>query len=313
MPIVSASRRTDIPAFYADWFISRIHEGYVLYPLPHSDKLKYLELTSENVECIVFWSKNYEKLITYFNILDQKGFDYYFHFTINNYSNQLEVNTISTEKAIEQVKRLADHKSPEHVLWRYDPIITTKDMNINYHLYNFETLAAKLQGLTSRCYIEFVDMYRKVERNFNNIDLSYTPLSQQQKYKLTSGLASIASNYGIEVYACCDNSLVSEVVQQAHCIDPELVVKLTGRTINYNFAPTRNDCGCVKSIDIGEYGSCLHGCLYCYACENIEASKQFYNNFEHTAAAMDKSKLKKFDNINLHKNTHKEDGQLKLF
>ncbi len=198
---------------------------------------------------------------------------------------------ISTSAAVDQLKSLADHKSPEHVQWRYDPIITTRDMNPAFHLYNFEKLAQMLEGYTKRCYVEFLDLYRKVERNFSKQGVTYIPLTQAQKQDLVNGMAAIAASYGIQVYACCDTTLVSEAVQQAHCIDPALVIHLTGRQINYKFAPTRNDCGCAKSIDIGEYGTCLHGCLYCYACDSQAQSRKFYDAFDDTTPSLDAAKL----------------------
>lgn len=313
MTIVSVSRRTDIPAFYAEWFINRIHEGYVLYPLPFSDKLKYLELTPDKVDCFVFWSKNYENLMSYLPFLDNRGFNYYFHFTINNYPKHLEQDLISTNTAIEQAKKLATHKSPEHVLWRYDPIISTNDLNSNFHLYNFESLASRLEGSTKRCYVEYLDMYKKVERNFKRKSINYVPLSQEQKLNLLSRLAQIAEKYGMELFSCCNDSLVTDKIKKAHCIDPYLIGQITGKNINYTFAPTRDSCGCAKSIDIGEYGSCLHGCLYCYANEKKSEAQTFYGNCEVSSPALDTTKLNKFENQNLIKSTNKEDGQLKLF
>lgn len=313
MAIVSVSRRTDIPAFYTEWFINRIYEGYVLYPLPHSEKLKYLELNADNVDCFVFWSKNYEHLIPYLKMLDNRGFEYYFHFTVNNYPDYLEYNVVKGNGTIDQFKILADHKSPEHVLWRYDPIIITKDLNINYHLYNFESIAAKLEGYTKRCYLEFVDIYKKVERNFTQKEINYVSLPQDKRQYLFNSIANIAKNYGIDVYSCCNDSLISGHVNKARCIDSDLIMKLTNKQINYNFAPTRKECGCAKSIDIGEYGSCLHGCLYCYANDNMNSAQKFYDNYDVSSPALDKNKLSKFDNLNLVKNTHKDDGQLKLF
>lgn len=313
MTILSASRRTDIPAFYADWFINRIKEGYVLYPLPKSDKLKYLELTPEKIDCIVFWSKNYENLIPKLELLDNHGYEYYFHFTINNYPASLESKTVKTEKAIEQLKQLADHKSPDHVLWRYDPIITTKDLNTNYHLYNFELLASKLQHYTKRSYFEFVDLYKKVERNFNSKDINYVPLSEMQKHYIVNAMAKIAQNYDMEFFSCCNDIYVSDLVKKARCIDPDLVNKFTGRNINYKIAPTRDICGCAKSVDIGEYGSCLHGCLYCYANESITTAQSFYKNFDQSLPALDKEKLNKPYNQQLIKPIDGEDKQLQLF
>jgi hypothetical protein len=202
MAIVSVSRRTDIPAFYSEWFINRIYEGYVLYPLPYSDKLKHLELTPEKVDCFVFWSKNYEHLIPYIDLLDSRGFNYYFHFTINNYPEYFEKNVIPSHEAIKQASIISKKKSPDHVLWRYDPIIITRDLSINYHLYNFESLAEKLQGYTKRCYIEFLCMYKKVERNFHTGDIHTIPLSQEHKISIASRMAKIAANYGIQLYSC---------------------------------------------------------------------------------------------------------------
>lgn len=313
MPIVSASRRTDIPAFYTDWLINRIHEEYVLYPLPWSDKLKYLELTPENVDCFVFWSKNYAKLIPYLNLLDTKGFNYLFHFTINNYPKQMEEHVISTDEAITQLKRLCNSSSPDHVHWRYDPIIPTNDYNSNFHLYNFEKIASQLEGYTKRCYFEFIDMYKKVETNFDKRKISLKPLSQDQKINLTKSMATIANKYGINLYSCCDDYLVIDNVLKARCIDAELIYKLTGKVIDVKHSPTRKECGCNKSIDIGEYGSCLHGCLYCYANDNFNNAQTFYNNHDTYSPALNKSKLTKFENQNLAKSTQIDDEQLKLF
>jgi len=130
---------------------------------------------------------------------------------------------------------------------------------------------------------------------------------------LFSSISKIASKYGIEVYSCCDDSLITVTVHKARCIDADLISKLTGKSIKHNFAPTRKECGCVKSIDIGEYGSCLHGCLYCYANEKKSEAQNFYDNYDVTSSALDKSKLSKFENVNLSKITRKDDGQLKLF
>ena len=313
MTILSASRRTDIPAFYTDWFINRIHEEYVLYPLPWSDKLKYLELTPDNIDIIVFWSKNYEHLIPYLKLLDNKGYDYYFHFTINNYPSSLEANVVKLDNSIEQFKKLADHKTSDNVLWRYDPIITTDKIKSNFHLYNFEKIAYELQGYTKRCYIEFVDLYKKVQRNFERKQVNYSPLSQDQKIQMVNAMANIAIKYEIEVYSCCEDTLVQNKIKKAQCIDPDLIMKLTGKTIKHELSPTRKECGCIKSIDIGEYGTCLHGCLYCYANENISTAEKFFSGYDVGSAALDSKKLLKFENQNLAKTTKKDDGQLKLF
>lgn len=313
MPVVSVSRRTDIPAFYTEWFINRIHDGYVLYPLPWSDKLKHLKLSPENVNCFVFWSKNYVNLIPYLKLLDSKGYHYYFHFTVNNYPQHIEENVINLEQSVNQFKKLVEHTSSDHVLWRYDPIITTKDFNANFHLYNFETIASQLNGLTKRCYIEFVDLYRKVEINFKKHNVAYVPYTQDQKFQLVNKMANIAKKYGITMYSCCDYSIAKENIQRATCIDAELIYKLTGKAPNIPKAPTRKECGCYQSVDIGEYGSCLHGCLYCYANDNSATAEKFSNNHDPTLAAMSEKKLRKFENLNLTEQTKIETGQLKLF
>lgn len=313
MPVVSVSRRTDIPAFYTDWFINRLHEGYVLYPLPWSDKLKYLKLSAETVNCFVFWSKDYSKLIPYLHLLDSKGYKYYFHFTINNYPDTLEKHVVQFKEALKQFYKLVEHTSCDHVLWRYDPIITTKDFNTNYHLYNFESIASELKGHTRKCYVEFVDLYRKVEINFDRQKFPYTPYTQDQKFQLVSKMATIAKKYDIDVYACCDDSLVKENVLKASCVDAKLIEKITGNIPTIKQAPTRKECGCFQSVDIGEYGSCLHGCLYCYATDNIATAQRFYHAHNPASPALSEKKLEKFENINLTSQTKINTGQLKLF
>lgn len=308
MTILSVSRRTDIPAFYSDWFINRIKEEYVLYPLPKSQKLKHLDLTPKTIDCIVFWSKNYEHLINHLNFLDSKGFQYLFHFTINNYPENLEFNVIKFHEAVEQFHSLSKHTSPEHVLWRYDPIIITSNLTTNFHLYNFENIASKIQGLTKKCYIEFVDIYKKVDKNFKKHNINPITLSQQQKLNLLESLAKVAFKYDIQVYACCDHSLTSDHVKKASCIDPILIEKIIGKPISYKYSPTRPDCGCAKSIDIGEFGTCLHGCLYCYAASDQNSTSDFKDNFNNNSPAFNQNKHLQNSNP-----PPPQEDQLKLF
>lgn len=313
MTIISVSRRTDIPAFYMEWFLNRLEEGYLLYPLPYSNKLKHLSLDPQEIDCIIFWSKNYSSLIPHLSTLDENGYHYYFHFTINNYPDVIEEHVLPVADAIDQVKLLAEHTSTDHVLWRYDPIITTKDFTATYHLYTFEKIASQLQGYIKRCYIEFLDVYKKVETNFDKRGIKYLPITQDQKRTLAIKMASIAEKYDIKLYSCCDYSILTDTVHKARCVDPDLIRKITKRELVLKSGPTRKECGCAKSIDIGEYGSCLHGCLYCYANVNHQEALKFDQKTDPKAPSLDSAKLKLSENADILEKPPDNTAQLKLF
>ncbi|HAS6046043.1 TPA: DUF1848 family protein [Vibrio vulnificus] len=269
--IISASRRTDIPAFYSEWFINRIKSGFLLVKNPfNAHQVKRVSLLSKDVDVIVFWTRNPKKLIPHLDLLDQLGYRYYFQYTITGYNKKLETNTLHPVKSVEVFKDLSRKIGKEKVIWRYDPIILSNMTPVSEHLRLFEKLAAMLSGYTDRVVISFADLYKKTEMNLNKVDgLEYEDILQYEDElnNLCSKLKKIANKYGMSISTCAEEvNLESAGIKHGKCIDDGLIEELFNiKVTNIKDQGQRLECGCVKSVDIGVYNSCLHGCTYCYA------------------------------------------------
>jgi len=277
--ILSASRRTDIPAFYSEWFIRRIREGWVVKYNPYNKQDSYVTIRPEEVAAIFFWSKNYLPLIPYLDELDNKGYNCIFHFTITGYPNYLEPNVPGLKEALKAFKSLASRYSYKQVLWRYDPILFTTELDYFFHKAKFHYLCEELQGYTDQVYISFMNLYDKVSKRLSSKNIPYKDCSLETKINLAHELAEIANSYNIKVYSCCDDYLLdSNRIEKASCINKYLVEKMFNTNIsNLTKRPSRKGCGCYESIDIGVYDTCKHKCVYCYANNNEERIEKNYN------------------------------------
>ncbi len=262
--IVSVSRRTDIPAFYSEWFFNRIKEGYVLVRNPmNTHQISRINLSPDVVDCFVFWTKNPEKLM---NQLDRlNDYNYYFQFTVTGYGRNLEPNVPSVDEAIKNFQLLSRKIGKKRVIWRYDPILFTSNINCDYHIKHFDSILSQLKGCTERCVISFLDSYKKSERNLKTI--APVQLSDDKMRNLVKGLKAIARGYNIEIVSCAEEMDLSDFgILHGKCIDDKLISEISGRQIEVSKDKSqRAECGCVASIDIGAYNTCSHGCLYCYA------------------------------------------------
>ena len=160
--IISVSRRTDIPAFYGDWFMNRLNDGFAGYVNPFSGSKHFVSLSQENVVCFVFWSKNFEPFMDKLKEIQLKGYSCYFQFTINALPKIFESNVVRTSAAVETLKNISRMYSPAHINWRYDPVVITEFTDHEFHLNNFQSLASKLEGYVERCYFSFPTFYGKV-------------------------------------------------------------------------------------------------------------------------------------------------------
>lgn len=269
--IISASRRTDIPAFYSDWFLNRLREGFLLVKNPfNANQVSRINLSSDSVECIVFWTKNPEKIVSKLSEVDRLGYKYYFQFTVNSYDKSIESNVPSKSEIIRTFRTLSDIIGSERVIWRYDPILLTDKFTIGYHTKWFDYIAQELDGYTNKCIISFVDMYKKCQRNMKNINLAEIDISK--KYEIAKILSDIAKNHGLTIESCAEDiELQSVGIKHGKCIDDMLVSKIINNKISVGKDTSqRDECGCVSSIDVGTYNTCQHGCRYCYANYNQE-------------------------------------------
>ncbi len=272
--ILSVSRRTDIIAFYLDWFFGRLKEGHVLVRNPMNYRqVSKVYLNPSDIDCIVFWTKDPTNILARLDMLED--YFYYFNVTITGYGRNLEPNVPSKEKVIQSFRKLARKVGIERTIWRYDPIILSRDIDIEFHRKRFGYIASCLQDFTSRCIISFVDMYRKTQRNTKGLNMY--EISHAQMLDIAGAIAEIASGYGLEVQSCCEKIELSHLgIRHGKCIDDELISRGSGRKINARKdINQRAACRCVKSVDIGVYNTCMHGCLYCYANYSI---KSVHNN-----------------------------------
>lgn len=265
--IISASRRTDIPAFYSDWFFRRIKAGYVDVRNPiNYHMVSRVSLKPDVVDCIVFWSKNPKPMI---EGLDQlESYKYYFQFTLNAYDRLIEKSVPSESERVETFKRLSDKIGSKRVIWRYDPILLSDTIDVQFHLNAFSRLAEELCGYTYRCVISFIDIYKKMGRNIAGTSI-LAPREGEMR-ELARGIARIGSSNGMEIESCAEAiDLTNEGVAHGHCIDKDLIESI----IDYKIEASKDKnqrlkCGCISSIDIGQYNTCSHGCDYCYANTN---------------------------------------------
>ena len=270
--ILSVSRRTDIPAFYSEWFFNRIKEGFVDVRNPMNiHQVSRIKITPEVVDCIVFWTKNPKMMLSRLDEL--KDYKYYFQFTINPYDKQIESGVPVKAEVIETFKELSKKIGADKVIWRFDPILITDKIDVAYHIKYFEELAKRLEGYTTRCVISFVDLYKKTVTNTKPLNMREP--NENEMRLLAENLVGIAKKHNMQVLSCAENiNLEAQGVEHGCCIDPHLIEEICGYNIEVKKdKKQRKECGCVESIDIGAYNTCCHVCAYCYANFNNEKVK----------------------------------------
>lgn len=266
--IISASRRTDIPALYPEWFLNRLREGYVLVPNPYNrKKVNHVLLTPDTVDCIVFWSKNPEPLIPYLKEIDKMKYRYCFQMTITDYEKDLEPETPEKEEAIATFLLLSEMIGKEKIDWRFDPILLTDKYTPDYHAEKFEMMCQWLHKATGRCTISFVDNYG------NN---AYPELEKEEIQNVSQKLSKIAAKYHLPLYTCAEKTDLSAYgIQHGACIDKARIEELTGYKLDIKKdAGQRATCRCADSLDIGIYNTCTNGCKYCYATASKESAEK---------------------------------------
>ncbi|MDD8025141.1 MAG: DUF1848 domain-containing protein [Acidobacteriota bacterium] len=269
--IISASRRTDIPACRADWFMDRIRAGFcdVASPFDRS-RVSRVSLAPGDVDVIVFWTRDPSPLMGFLDELDRLGYRYYFQYTLLDYPRALEPGAPNPETVISGFRRLADRIGAAKVVWRYDPILIAPALGPDFHRERFERLAAALAGATERVVISLYDEYpftRARLRRLEAAGLSPIEPSLEAAGALIRFLAAAAEAKGMTMVSCAEKlDLRPFGVRPGRCIDPVLIQKLFGIEVPRRKDPGQRPlCGCAPSRDIGAYDTCGRGCLYCYA------------------------------------------------
>lgn len=292
--IISVSRRTDIPAFYGDWFMGRLKEGFAGVVNPFGGQKCLVSLKPEDVACFVFWSKNFTPFLENLKIVDRLGYKFYFNYTVTGLPSVFEPN-VDKRSAIETLKLLSKMYSPKHINWRFDPIIISNICGREFFISAFEKLAGEFEGFVQRCYFSFVCEYNKVKRNFQQLQKStgvrVIETSQDFKVDLANELATIAEHHGIQMFSCCGDYLVGDKIKKAHCIDGSIIESLFfPKSLQYVEKPTRDQCGCTESVDIGTYDTCPHSCVYCYANAHKSRAYEAFANHNKDSAFLGYSK-----------------------
>ncbi|MEG0177640.1 DUF1848 domain-containing protein [Anaerorhabdus sp.] len=270
--ILNISGRTDIVAFYTEWLMNRINEGYVDVRNPFYPK-SVSRINFCDVEAIVFCTKNPKPIIKYLN---QIKIPCIFQVTCTPYDKDIELCVEDKKEIVKSIIELSRLIGKENVILRYDPILINDKYTIDYHERAFERLCSLLAGSVEQVIVSFVDEYKNVNRHMR--ELRIKKLSEKEYLDIGVRLVSITNKYGMTIQTCYEkNDLTSVGFIQSACCTKELAYRLTGRS---NFGKWKaRDCGCIEMVDIGTYNSCRHYCKYCYA--NYDEKSVDVNSRDH--------------------------------
>ena len=261
--ILNTGCRTDIPAFYSEWFYSRVREGYVLTRNPYRPEqvIRY-RIDPEVVDVLCFCTKNPQPMLERLSVLSR--FRQFWFVTLTPYGKDIEPFVPDKLKILESVKKLSDSVGAKAVGWRYDPVFITERYSPEYHLRAFHKIAEALSGCVNSCVVSFIDLYEKTRRNFPE---ARAVTSEEQK-RLITGFAEIGRRYGIPIRTCCENaSLAGCGADVSGCMTKEVLEAAADITLSVpkSRKSPRARCDCLLGADIGMYNTCPHGCVYCYA------------------------------------------------
>lgn len=281
--IISASRRTDIPSYYADWFFRRVEEGFFLVRNPRNPhQISRVSLSPDLVDGIIFWTKNPAPMLDRLGELE--AYNYYFQFTLTAYGKDVESRVPSKEEVMVPVfRRLSSLIGRERVIWRYDPILFNHTYTPAFHREHFRILADSLGQYTEKCTVSFLDQYKSTVHNMKSLNI--LPVTYEQQVELLGQFSEIAAENGIYIDTCAEkNDYGSLHIPHARCIDRERLERIGGVRLSVvKDQNQRPECGCFASIDMGEYDTCPNGCLYCYA--NRSCDKAMENAGRHLSAS----------------------------
>ena len=274
--IISASRRTDIPAFFGEWFMRRIEEGYFTSVNPFNPRqTRTVSLLAEDVDAIVFWTKNPRPFLRRLDDLDAKGYNYYFLFTLNDYPKVFEPGMGPVDKRINTFTEISRKIGRQRVIWRYDPVVISSATPVEYHLDKISHIAHRLREYTDRMIISFLTFYGKVKKRLENVTVEHgiefqNILEQpfrEDLYRLSRNIKEIALHSGLEVQSCAQPACVKEAgISPGSCIDASLIRRLFAiEKVFPKDNRQRKECLCAESVDVGAYNTCSFFCAYCYA------------------------------------------------
>ena len=261
--ILNTGCRTDIPAFYSDWFLRRVQAGFVLTRNPYRpEQVLQYHLAPDVVDVLCFCTKNPAPMLPHMAQL--RAFRQFWFVTLTPYGKEIEPFVPDKASVVQSIQRLSALLGRKAVCWRYDPIFLTEKYDIAFHLQVFARLAAALSGSVSACVISFLDLYEKTKRNFPDGHA----VSPDEQRLLVRQFVQIGAKYGISIRTCCENpSLALQGADVSGCMTQAVLESAIGcrlRVPKSRKSP-RTQCNCLLGADIGMYNTCPHGCVYCYA------------------------------------------------
>lgn len=274
--VLNVSGRTDIVAFYTEWFMNRYKEGFVDVRNPFNPKLVN-RIYFNDVDAIVFCTKNPIPILKYIDKIKQPIL---FHITLTPYKKDIEPNVLPKGTIIESIKKLSKLIDKNNIYVRYDPIFISDKYSVDYHIKEFKSLCSKLNGYVNHIIISFMDDYKNVRKN--DYIIKNKPMTDLTYEKIGKNFSKIVEHYNMTVQTCSEErNLVEYGFQKKDCISHELAFKLTGKT-NFKTWKSRNNknCKCIEMVDIGVYNTCKHYCKYCYANydeKNIEKNTKLHD------------------------------------
>ena len=277
--IVSASRRTDLPALYARWFMNRLRAGWCVVPNPFNPaQTSRISLAPEDVDLFVFWTRAPRPLLPHLEELRDRGFDCLFLLTLLDYPRAMEPGRPSLDVSLAAFRELALRLGPERVVWRYDPLVFSNVTGSEWHCETFQRLARELRGHTARCIVSLMEPYRKARKRFaalaeQGVEIGTWP--EEALPGLMGSLSAIARENGMEMQSCAqERDFRSQGVVPGACIDAKYIRERLEITVNSDVDPhQRPHCRCVVSRDIGMYDTCPAGCVYCYAVSDFSVAR----------------------------------------
>ncbi len=268
--IISASYKTDLPAFYGQWFEKRLEAGYCLVANPYNRRqVRRVSLAREDVDGFVFWTRNLGPFMGRLEKVAGIGRPFTVQYTITGYPRELERTVVDADRSVRHLRDVAEMYGPRAAVWRYDPILFSSLTPWEYHLENFERLAGALEGATDEVVISFAQIYKKAARNLDQaareFGFTWEDPPDEAKLDLAANLVAMAKAHGMRLSVCSQRKYVVPGAAAARCVDARRLAAMGGRPVRARLKGNRPDCGCYESVDIGEYDTCPSGCAYCYA------------------------------------------------
>ena len=269
--ILNTGLRTDIPGFFSEWFYNRIDEGFIYVRNPYAKNQIYsYRLDPELIDCIIFCTKNPKPMFENLEKIDK--FNQYWHITITPYEKEIEPNVPPMNDVLESFKYLSKKLGKENVTLRYDPIFINEKYTLEKHIESFEYIINSLSGYTTEAIISFIDLYEKTKRNFPKA----IEVTKDERLKLGKEFAQIGKKNNITIKTCVEGSELDKFgIDSSGCMTKEVIERAINKNLNVPKQKARNgECYCLLNNDIGEYNTCNHGCLYCYANSNKRLVKR---------------------------------------